>query len=88
MELDFTIAHKKCADHHHADFLSRLLTASPTVEEEDEEEIPTFNDNGEYKRVAKETAMKKLRLLNATTMISTNHSHFKNEARLNSTTSS
>ena len=49
-EFDFTMAYKKGADNHHADALSRLLTGSPTVEDDDEEEIPAFNPKGEYNR--------------------------------------
>ena len=49
-EFEFTIAYKKGADNHHADALSRLLTGSPTVEDEDEEEIPALNSKGKYNR--------------------------------------
>ena len=37
---------QKGADTHHADALALLLTGSPTVEDDDEEEIPAFNPKG------------------------------------------
>ena len=41
-EFDFTITYKKGADNHQVDALSRLLTGSATVEDDDEEEIPAL----------------------------------------------
>ena len=40
-EFDFEVRYKKGKDNQHADALSRLLTASPTVDN-DEDEIPSF----------------------------------------------
>ena len=47
VEFDFTISYKKGAENHNSDDLSRLLTGSTTVEDEDEEEIPAFKPKGE-----------------------------------------
>lgn len=41
-EFNFQIKYKKGADNHHADALSRLLIASPTVDHGDDDYFPTF----------------------------------------------
>ena len=41
-EFHFAIKYRKGADNHHADALSRLLTGSPTVNDDENDVIPTF----------------------------------------------
>ena len=41
-EFNFSIKYKKGADNHHADALSRLLTGAPTVNDDENDVIPTF----------------------------------------------
>ena len=41
-EFKFDIKYKKGADNHHADALSRLLTGSPTINDDENDVIPTF----------------------------------------------
>ena len=49
-EFDFTFAYKIGAENHQTDALSRLLTGSPPIEDEDEEDIPDLNPKREYNR--------------------------------------
>lgn len=41
-EFKFEVKYKKVANNHHADALSRLLTAAPIVDHEDDDYIPSF----------------------------------------------
>lgn len=49
-EMHFSIAHKKGTENHHADALCRLLTKSPTVGREDDDDVPAFTLESDHSR--------------------------------------